>query len=311
MLSKSPTFFSIALSFVIAGTPSSDAFSSSNIKTRSTSYYHSSSTELKYRSLHHGPDVEPPSDHEKLGPDSTKMSKDKIDRFGPGGFEQFADFPDQFDGGDSEMGLSGDGNVGLKNLGREESPHLARTFTAKIHSEESYQQGVASMSYEDELLQANPGMDQVRARQLENWATQQEIALANRYMNERSQESYGSDEGYFYEDTEDLSTPVEAGDDLEGTITLKAPINRVARHDIMLKNPFMGFAKSRAAFVGDACSEWSVTPSDGFLKQNEATHFAVCFKPHSPGISMGHLVIETEDFKKTWKVVGSTGEYEF
>ena len=101
----------------------------------------------------------------------------------------------------------------------------------------------------------------------------------------------------------------------------------------------MGYAKFRAAFVGGTSNEWSVTPDDRFLKQNEATHFTVRYNPHSPGISNSYLVIETEvswryhiyhlllyfqtqitftdmfalsqDFKMTWKVVGSTGEYEF
>lgn len=56
----------------------------------------------------------------------------------------------------------------------------------------------------------------------------------------------------------------------------------------------MGYAQFRAAFVGDACNGWTVTPSDGFLKQNEATHFAVNFRPHGSGVSAGYLVIETE-----------------
>jgi len=73
----------------------------------------------------------------------------------------------------------------------------------------------------------------------------------------------------------------------------------------------MGFAKFRAGFVGDAIYDWSVTPSDGYLKQREETHFAVSFNPRNPGVSSGYFVVETEDFKMTWKVVGSTGEYEF
>ena len=61
-----------------------------------------------------------------------------------------------------------------------------------------------------------------------------------------------------------------------------------------LQNPFMGYAKFRAAFFGDSSNEWSVTPSDGFLKQNEATHFVVRYNPHSPGVSNVYFVIETE-----------------
>lgn len=242
------------------------------------------------------------------------MDKDKIHQYGPGDFVQYVDHhsSDLFDGGDSEMGLSGDGNTGLQKIGRDVSPHIARTLTAKTD-----QVAVASMSYTDELLQNNPGMDAVRAQQLESWATQQEIATSNRYMNEGGQ--YFQDQyipeyeyGDIYEDEASFTYPLQAGDDIEGIITLRAPIYGVAAHEIMLKNPYMGYAKFRAAFVGDATSEWSVSASDGFLKQNEATHFVVKYTPHSPGVSTAYFVIETEEgFKQTWKVVGSTGEYEF
>lgn len=61
-----------------------------------------------------------------------------------------------------------------------------------------------------------------------------------------------------------------------------------------LKNPYMGFAKFRATFVGDESNNWNVTPSDGVLKQNDDTHFAVTFRPKHPGVSSGYLVIETQ-----------------
>ena len=127
-----------------------------------------------------------------------------------------------------------------------------------------------------------------------------------------------------FQDTSVFAFPTEAGNEIEGVIMLKAPINGITRHDIMvcvtmmsstfqhysfgsrnltfffitiilqLKNPYIGFAKFRAAFIGDTCNEWSVMPSEGFLKQNEATHFAVRFKPNTPGVSVGYFVIETE-----------------
>jgi len=98
----------------------------------------------------------------------------------------------------------------------------------------------------------------------------------------------------------------------KGTIVLSAPVNSgVAAHELLVKNPYMGFAKFRATFVGDDNNEWSVTPNDGFLKSSEETQFIVRYTPHSSGVSRAFFVIETEDFTKTWKVVGSTGEYEF
>lgn len=68
----------------------------------------------------------------------------------------------------------------------------------------------------------------------------------------------------------------------------------------------MGFADFRAAFTPETSMDWVVEPNEGSLSQREATDFIVKFKPTTPGLIEGYLVIETEDFKKTWKVQGST-----
>ena len=68
----------------------------------------------------------------------------------------------------------------------------------------------------------------------------------------------------------------------------------------------MGFADFRAAFTSNTSPAFSVSPSEGSLMQREDTQFLVKFKAQSPGVAEGYLVIETEDFKKTWKVIGST-----
>jgi hypothetical protein len=68
----------------------------------------------------------------------------------------------------------------------------------------------------------------------------------------------------------------------------------------------MGFADFRAAFTADTPMDWSVEPNEGSLMQKEDTNFVVKFKPQGTGLVEGYLVIETEDFKKTFKVVGST-----
>jgi hypothetical protein len=68
----------------------------------------------------------------------------------------------------------------------------------------------------------------------------------------------------------------------------------------------MGFADFRAAFTADTPMDWSVEPNEGSLMQKEDTNFVVKFKPQGMGVVEGYLVIETEDFKKTFKVVGST-----
>jgi hypothetical protein len=68
----------------------------------------------------------------------------------------------------------------------------------------------------------------------------------------------------------------------------------------------MGFADFRAAFTDGTSPAFSVTPSEGSLMQREDTQFLVKYKAQAPGVVDGYLVIETEDFKKTWKVIGST-----
>jgi hypothetical protein len=305
-----------ALALLLVSSPSADAFASKHA-TRSNL-----STQLSYRSLHHGPDVQPLTDMEKQGVDFTKMPKDKLDRYGPGNFDQYTDNTSyDFDGGDSETGLVGDGQSGLRQFGYDVSPHLANTMAARYSSASAYDEVETSettdMSYAKELMQSYPNMDDIRAFQLQNWATQQGIASANRYMNEKTQVYYdGTDDDYtYYSDTsfDHLPMEVEAGEETaDCLITLAAPINGVASHEIAVKNPYMGFAKFRTYFVGDAASvEWTVTPSDGYLKQNEETHFVIRYRPQNPGVVHGHFVIETEDFKNVWKVVGSTGEYEF
>lgn len=68
----------------------------------------------------------------------------------------------------------------------------------------------------------------------------------------------------------------------------------------------MGFADFRAAFTADSSPSFTVTPSEGSLMQKDDTQFIVKFKAQTIGIEEGYLVIETGDFKKTWKVIGTT-----
>lgn len=76
--------------------------------------------------------------------------------------------------------------------------------------------------------------------------------------------------------------------------------------NIQLRNPYMGFADFRAAFTSDTPIDWSIEPNEGSLMQKEDTKFIVKFKPQGMGLVSGYLVIETEDFKKTYQVTGST-----
>jgi hypothetical protein len=67
----------------------------------------------------------------------------------------------------------------------------------------------------------------------------------------------------------------------------------------------MGFADFRAAFTAETSSDWTIDPPEGSLGK-ENTEFVVKYRPSSPGMSEGYLVVQTEDFKKTWKLTGST-----
>lgn len=67
----------------------------------------------------------------------------------------------------------------------------------------------------------------------------------------------------------------------------------------------MGFADFRAAFTPDTPPFWTVEPTEGSLDKS-GTDFLVRFRPQAPGVVEGYLVVETEDFKKTWKLVGGT-----
>jgi hypothetical protein len=85
------------------------------------------------------------------------------------------------------------------------------------------------------------------------------------------------------------------------------PVLLSLNHDIVFEqNPYMGFADFRAAFSAGTSPSFTVTPGEGSLTKKEETQFLVKFKAQSPGVAEGYLVVETEDFKKTWKVVGST-----
>jgi len=98
---------------------------------------------------------------------------------------------------------------------------------------------------------------------------------------------------------------VTPGEQLEGVIELHSRINTAAIFEMSLKNEFMGFADFRAAFTSETPAEWTVEPASGSLSK-EPINFIVKFRPQNPGTLEGFLVIETEDLKKTWKVVGST-----
>ncbi|KAL7485431.1 hypothetical protein ACHAW6_011030 [Cyclotella cf. meneghiniana] len=308
-LSKTAVFSLTGVSDVVAFAPCLPQRSTHQRQTCPTlikGYLDSLSAELN------APDSSP--DPEAESREATKMSKDQIQSYGPGSFEGFVDFSNEFDGGDGQMGVAGDGQTKLEKI--DAVPQLANSKMMSAKNAWGTNSG-----YADSLRAQNPKMDTARAQQLENWANQQEVRAKNLQLKQMSdsfdQVQTSAEEnwrqlakfGVERNDNFDLDEtfgPVTPGQTIDGVIELVTAVNRVATYDLMLRNPFMGFADFRAAFTSDTPMDWSVEPAQGALKQKEDTHFVVKFKPQGPGVTQGYLVIETEDFKKTYQVVGST-----
>lgn len=253
-------------------------------------------------------------DIENSTKEATNMSKDQIDRYGPGSLQDFVDF-DEFDGGDGQMGVAGDGNKGLEKIGGNSAPSI---FNSKSMSAKNA--WGTDTGYADKLINEK-GMDVQRAQQLENWQNQQEVRakqLQQREMTEKFEEQQESAEQDWRTlakfgvernqdfDLDETFGEVAVGGDFEDTIQMVSSINRIAVHEFQMKNQFMGFADFRCAFTSDSnVADWTVSPTEGALSK-EPTEFIVKFKPNNPGTSQAYLVMETEDFKKTWLFIGST-----
>jgi len=243
--------------------------------------------------------------------EQTKMAEEDKDRFGVGAWDDYVEF-DEFDGGDGQMGVAGDGNKKL------ESFDMSSMAKSKMMSAKNA--WGTSTGYADSLIDS--GVDTQRAQQLENWHNQQEVTKqkqaqrwsVDQYDNnpdEREDENWRELASFGVERNQDFDLEEEFGavqiGDLEGTIEINARMGGApAIHEFGLKNQFMGFADFRAAFTPETGSEWTIEPTEGSLTAKSETNFIVRFRPQGPGVCEGYLVIETEDFKKTWALVGST-----
>jgi len=259
----------------------------------------------------YAPDNNP--DLESESKEKTDMKKEQVDRYGAGSFEDYVEF-DEFDGGDGQMGVAGDGQKGLEKIGGFSAPSLLKSKTMSAKNAWG-----TSSGYADELIEK--GMDSQKAQRLENWQNQQEVRrkqLSTKEMLESFDEQQTSSELDWRElahfgvernqefDMNEEFGPVVPGADVE-TVELHTMLNRVTIHEFKLKNEYMGFADFRAAFTADTDPvDWKVEPNEGALKSSEATDFIVRFRPQNPGVSYATLVIDTEDMKKTWRFIGST-----
>jgi hypothetical protein len=109
--------------------------------------------------------------------EATKMAAENIDRAGPGSWDQYVEF-EEFDGGDGQMGVAGDGNKKLESFDMSEMAK-SRTMSAKNAFGRT-------TGYADTLREQ--GVDTARAQQLENWHNQQEV------LNQRKNQRYMTEE---------------------------------------------------------------------------------------------------------------------
>ncbi len=104
----------------------------------------------------HQPNSDPIPQEESR--EANAMSKDKIDRAGPASWDEYVEF-NEFDGGDGQMGVAGDGNKGLDKFDT--------TQMAKSKSMSAKNAWGTNTGYADSLVAK--GVDTARAQQLENW----------------------------------------------------------------------------------------------------------------------------------------------
>lgn len=254
---------------------------------------------------------------EEVNPDedsreATQMARKDVDRYSPGNWKDYVEF-DEFDGGDGQVGVVGDGNKQLEKFGHDVQRTLAKS---KIMSAKN--SWGRSTGYAETLVEK--GVDIQRAQQLENWMNQQELLDLAKQQKQMTEEfdqiskaddnwrvlsDYKSDRLQDFDFNEVLG-PITAGDKIEDTLEFRGSMNMGAMNEILLRNEFIGFADYRAGFPEGTPREFSVTPTEGSMKHTEDSSFVVKFRPQKPGVVEGYLVIETEDFKKTWKLIGTT-----
>jgi hypothetical protein len=131
---------------------------------------------------------DPNPNPEEESRENTKMAEKDKDRSGVGNWDSYVEF-DEFDGGDGQMGVAGDGEKGLSKFDMSE--------IAKSKSMSAKNAWGTSSGYGDKLR--SEGMDTQRAQQLENWNNQQEVLKkrqAQRYLTEDFDNDKGDDDNW-------------------------------------------------------------------------------------------------------------------
>lgn len=245
----------------------------------------------------------------ELDRNAMNLEKEKQDRFGVGDWSGFVDF-DEFDGGDGQMGVAGDGKKGLDKAWKKEA-HFANSRARSAKNAWG-----TSTGYAEELK--NQGIESTRAQQLENWANQQELRNARnqqRFMSDSFDQGPSADDDwrklskFGVDRNQNFDLDQAFGAVIPGPVThhieLVSRVNRAEVFEFNLLNAFMGYSDFRARFTPETSLDWTVEPSEGSLNGKKGTDFIVKFRPSNPGISSGYLVIQTESDKWTFQVTGT------
>ena len=138
-----------------------------------------------------GGEVAPPPPQEVEEDDSreaTRMKKEDVDRGGVGNWDSYVEF-NEFDGGDGQMGVAGDGDASLEKF---DMSQMAKSKTMSAKNAWG-----KSTGYADTLVEK--GVDTARAQQLENWHNQQEVLQqrkSQRFMTEDFDQTTSEDDNW-------------------------------------------------------------------------------------------------------------------
>lgn len=208
------------------------------------------------------------------------------------------------------MGVAGDGKKGLDAAWKGSAEMVkSKTMSAK-------NAWGKSTGYADTLIEQ--GMEATRAQQMENWRNQQEVQAARNqhrwltddFDNRQTDTDWRSLSNFSGEQVQNVDLDQEFGSvvpgEITGVIELLGRINSSQVYEFSLKNSFMGFSDFRARFTGMSnAAEWSVTPTEGSLNgRGDPTQFIVKYRPMSPTVSQGYLVVETDEEKWTYQLFG-------
>ena len=143
------------------------------------------------RELRQEPSEDKEDEYDDQRRQSMNLDEEQVDRFGVGSWDSYVDFS-EFDGGDGQMGVAGDGKEGLDKEWEDNKSAVmkSRSMSAKVA-------WGANTGYAEELRAK--GVETSRAQQMENWMNQQELQKMRhdqRYMTEEFDSTTSKDEDW-------------------------------------------------------------------------------------------------------------------